>query len=165
MGTCSFNLLLYNPNEHEVRDFGTKGRKLKVSNYKETVAPIMPRSRKLQEVNPTTGFLPFPPISMDWSPLSSGDILGRTKKKDNTFKEPPPAPSTIRAPVTSLELWQPAVVEAVSGGDLLYIYTHTVYIHIHIRTHIYIYTYTNNIHIYIYYACLVCIYIKLCRSW
>ncbi|KAM7506770.1 hypothetical protein LguiA_017223 [Lonicera macranthoides] len=62
MGTCSFNLLLYNPNKHEVRDFGTKGRKLKVFNYKETVAPIMPRSRKLKEVNPTTGFIPFHPF-------------------------------------------------------------------------------------------------------
>ncbi|KAM7510068.1 hypothetical protein LguiB_008943 [Lonicera macranthoides] len=60
LGTCSFELLLYSPNKHQVRDFGTKGRKLKVFNYKETVAPIMPRSRKLQEVNPITGFLPFP---------------------------------------------------------------------------------------------------------
>ncbi|KAM7506769.1 hypothetical protein LguiA_017222 [Lonicera macranthoides] len=63
VGTCSFELLLYNPNKHQVRDFGTKGRRLKVFNYKETVAPIMPRSRKLQEVNHATGFLPSPPNS------------------------------------------------------------------------------------------------------
>ncbi|KAM7506699.1 hypothetical protein LguiA_017152 [Lonicera macranthoides] len=48
-----------NHNMHQIRDIGTKRNIFKVFNYKETVAPIMPRSRKLQEVTPATGFLPF----------------------------------------------------------------------------------------------------------
>ncbi|KAM7510069.1 hypothetical protein LguiB_008944 [Lonicera macranthoides] len=41
------NLLLYNTNTHEVRDFGTHGTDLKLFSYQESVARIMPRSRRV----------------------------------------------------------------------------------------------------------------------